>query len=280
MTGGVLPVPRTPQGRQGLAALTASPERGLVAFDYDGTLAPIVDDPTHADPQPGIVDALAALAERVGMVAIVTGRPAAQAVDLAGLADAQGLEGVVVVGHYGMQRWQARTGVRQTVAAPPGVDQVRRELPALLESLGLAGADIEDKGLSVAVHVRRLPDPQGAFDAILEPLNDLAQRAGLAAEPGRLVMEMRPRGMDKGQALRRLVDDFGARSVVFAGDDLGDLAAFAEVRRLRDEGVAGLLVCSGSAEVTRLAAEADLVVDGPAGVAALIVEMVGALNPR
>ena len=249
-----------------------------MAFDYDGTLAPIVEDPTRAIPQPGIVEALGKLAERVGLVAIITGRPAHLAVDLAELADVPGLNELVVLGHYGMERWDARTGEQRTAGAPPGVDQVRRELPSLLESLGLAGADIEDKGLSIAVHVRRLPDPQHAFDVIRQPLAELAERVDLAAEPGRFVMELRPRGMHKGQALRQLAAEFSARSVMFTGDDLGDLAAFAEVRRLRETGVAGLAVCSGSAEVTELAEKADLVVDGPPGVAALIESLASAIR--
>lgn len=279
LTVGVLPKPRTQQGRQGLAALIATPDKALVAFDYDGTLAPIVADPMTAKPQPAIVEALALLAERVGLVAIITGRPAQLAVDLAGLAVEPGLTDVVVLGHYGIECWDARTGQLQAGLAAPGVEQVRRELPPLLSSLGLADADIEDKELSVAVHVRRMAEPQQAFDVMREPLRQLADRADLAVEPGRLVMELRPRGMDKGQALRQLASDFDATSVTFTGDDLGDLAAFAEVRRLRVEGVPGLLVCSGSAEVTELAAQADLVVEGPPGVAAFISGVVMALGP-
>ncbi len=278
LTGGVLSGLRTTEGGQGIQALVADPDRALMAFDYDGTLAPIVEDPGHAWPQPGIVEALSRLAERVGQVAIVTGRPAQVAVDLAGLADVSGLTDLVVVGHYGMERWHARTGKVETTKAPSGVDQIRREVPRLLKSFELSGAVIEDKGLSIAVHVRRLPDPQRALDVIRGPLTELAERAGLAAEPGRFVMELRPRGMDKGQALRRLADDFDALSVMFTGDDLGDLAAFAEVGRLREEGVPGLLVCSGSAEVSALAEQADIVVDGPAGVAALIADLVGAMH--
>ena len=71
-----------------------------------------------------------------------------------------------------------------------------------------------------------------------QPLRELAAEAGLAAEPGRYVIELRPAGMDKGQALRSLVDEAGARSVVFTGDDLGDLPAFEEVGRLRSDGLA------------------------------------------
>jgi trehalose 6-phosphate phosphatase len=68
--------------------------------------------------------------------------------------------------------------------------------------------------------------------------------------------------------------------VAFAGDDLGDLAAFDEVERLRARGVPGLLVCSGSQEEQALAARADLVVDGPAGVVAFISHLIGALESR
>ena len=284
----MLPEARTLEGRQGLEALVAYPGRALVAFDYDGTLAPIVENPMQAKPQPGIIEALAKLAEQVGLVAIITGRPAQIAVSLAGLAgsapdstpvDSLTVKDLVVVGHYGMERWDARTGRLQTVEAPPGVDRVRQELPSLLASLGLADADIEDKNLSLAVHVRRMPDPVRAFAVIRDPLMELASQADLAAEPGRFVIELRPRGMDKGRALRQLAEDFGAQSVMFAGDDLGDVPAFDEVRRLRLEGVAGLAVCSGSAEVTRLAEQADLVVEGPPGVAALIEDLVGVLSP-
>ncbi len=249
-----------------------------MAFDYDGTLAPIVDDPSSAVPEPGLIGALADLATRVAMVAIVTGRPAQLAVELAGLADHPRLADLVVVGHYGLERWEAATGRLHTQEAPPGVDQARRELPGLLASLDLTDADIEDKGLSVAVHVRRLPDPARAFDVLLAPLTELAQRSGLAAEPGRHVVELRPPGMDKGQALRRLADDGGATTVMFTGDDLGDLAAFAEVGRMRSEGRKGLLVCSGSMEETRLADEADLVVDGPRGVLQLVTDLNGELD--
>ncbi|HYO34041.1 MAG TPA: trehalose-phosphatase, partial [Nocardioidaceae bacterium] len=63
--------PTTEQGRAGLAALLAKPRDALVAFDYDGTLAPIVDDPGQARPRPDVVEALAALSQQVALVAIV-----------------------------------------------------------------------------------------------------------------------------------------------------------------------------------------------------------------
>ncbi len=58
--------------------------------------------------------------------------------------------------------------------------------------------------------------------------------------------------------------------MLYAGDDLGDLAAFTAVDKLRGSGTAGVLVCSGSEEVTELRERADLVVDGPSGVVGLL----------
>ncbi|MGC5412209.1 trehalose-phosphatase, partial [Streptomyces sp. DT225] len=127
----------------------------------------------------------------------------------------------------------------------------------------------EDKGRALAVHTRRAADPQAAFDALRGPLGELAALHGLIVEPGRLVLELRPPGMDKGVALTEYVREIGATSVLYAGDDLGDLAAFAAVEKLRtDEAdpVPGLLVCSGSAEVPELADRADLALPGPAAV--------------
>ena len=91
---------------------------------------------------------------------------------------------------------------------------------------------------------------------------------GLEVVPGKLVWELRPavRG-DKGDAVRRVVAESAAREVVVVGDDLGDLAAFAAVAGLTAEGGDGLRVAVRSAEAPpALLAEADLVVEGPAGV--------------
>jgi Trehalose-6-phosphatase len=74
------------------------------------------------------------------------------------------------------------------------------------------------------------------------------------------------------------VREVGAEAVLYAGDDLGDLPAFAAVEKLRSDGVPGLLVCSGSSEVGELADRADLVVDGPAGVVRLLAALAAHLG--
>jgi trehalose 6-phosphate phosphatase len=271
-TANGLPVPRTADGRNGLAALIADPRSALVAVDFDGTLAPIVDDPAAARATPAATAALARLARLAGTVAIVTGRPAADAASFAGVTD---VPGVIVLGHYGMQRWER--GELSTPAVPQGMSTARAELPAVLSAAAAAqGTYVEDKGEALAVHTRRAAEPQAELDRLRLPLAQLAERTGLALEPGRFVLELRPPGADKGRAITDLAAERTPRAILFCGDDLGDRAAFAAVRRLREAGTPGLLVCSGSAEVPELAAEADLVVDGPDGIAALLAELADA----
>ncbi|MDX3094423.1 trehalose-phosphatase [Streptomyces sp. ME01-24h] len=276
-----LPVPTTPEGKDGLAALLAEPRRAVLALDFDGTLAPIVPDPDAARAHPRAAAALARLAPRILSVVVVTGRPAGVAVRYGGFAGVPALEHMVVLGHYGAERWDARSGQVKAPGAHPGVTAVRAELPGVLDAIGAwRGTWVEDKGRAVAVHTRRTQDPQAAFEALSGPLRELADRHGLIVEPGRMVLELRPPGMDKGVALNDYLREVGAGPVLYAGDDLGDLAAFGAVEKRRADGLPGVLVCSGSAEVAELAARADLVVDGPEGVVALVDALADALEAR
>jgi trehalose 6-phosphate phosphatase len=256
--------------RTTFAPLLAEPGRAVVACDYDGTLAPIAPRPDLAVPAPGAVDALTRLAARVGRLAIVTGRPAVDLVDLAGLGRVPGL---VVLGLYGAQRWSSG----RTVAPEPpsSVATARDELRAMLDGgvggPAATGAWIEDKGGSFGLHVRAAAEPAVALAALTAPVEELAQRHGLLVERGRLVLELRPPGTDKGVALTALVAELADPSaVLFAGDDLGDLAAFAAVRALRAQGTPAWAVASASPEVPEVGEAADVVVDGPAGVVALL----------
>ncbi len=276
-----LPTPVTAAGVAGLGAIVSHPDEAVLAFDFDGVLAPIVADPEQAYVDPRAMAALCRLAPRVRALAVITGRPARVALRLGGFVGRPELGRLVVFGHYGRERWDAHTG--EVVAPSPseGVAAARAELAGLLARVESgATAWVEDKGSAVAVHTRRSPDPGGLLDRLREPVTGLAVRHGLAVEPGRFVLELRPPGMDKGLALREWVTDAGAGAVCYLGDDLGDLPAFATIDALRDEGLAGLKVCSGSTEVTELAARADLVVAGPAGVADLLEGLAEAIGAR
>ena len=281
MTGadpGGLPAPRTAEGRAGLAAIRQDPGTALIAMDFDGTLSPIVADPREARAHPGAVAGLRGLAGLVGTLAVITGRPAMEAVELGGFGS---IPGLIVLGHYGWERWE--DGALAAPPPPPGVATARARLPELLAEAGAPeGTRIEDKGSALAVHTRRTADPAAALAAVADPLADLAAASGLTLEPGRLVIELRPPGMDKGSALTALAAERKSGAILFAGDDLGDLPAFGAVRALRAAGHPGLTVCSASGEVSELAAEADLVVAGPDEVAVLLSALARSLgaSPR
>jgi trehalose 6-phosphate phosphatase len=267
-----LPTPRTAEGREGLAALLRDPGRALIALDFDGTLSPIVSDPAAARAHPQAVAVLTRLAGLAGTLAIITGRPAGDVVGLGGFA---GIPGLIALGHYGWERWQ--DGTLDSPPSPPGVAQARARLPGLLAGAGAPdGTRIEDKGHAMAVHTRRAADPAGTLARLAGPLAELAAATGLVCEPGRLVIELRPPDTDKGGALRSLAAERGAHAVMFAGDDLGDIAAFDAVRRLRGEGHPGLTVCSASEENAKLSGQADLLVDGPDGVVDLLAALADA----
>ncbi|WP_308170215.1 trehalose-phosphatase [Acrocarpospora catenulata] len=270
----------TASGEAGLSAIVNDPEGAVLALDFDGTLSPIVEDPTAAWIHPAAPAALIRLAEQVARIAIITGRQPSTAVALGDTPDGPDLidvPGLVILGHYGLERWEG--GQVTAPPPPPGLDLVRAELPDIIGELGelTHGARIEDKGRAVAVHTRNCADPDGALAALREPVSGLAVRAGLLVEPGRKVLELRGPGMDKGQALRALLAETGARSVLFAGDDLGDLTAFEAVEEVS---IPGVRVCSGSAEVSKLAEQADLVVDGPAGVVAFLENLLKSITSR
>lgn len=266
--------PITPGGEAGLSALIAAPRRALLAFDFDGVLSPIIDDPDLAQPLPGIFDALAAVGQQTGPVAIITGRPVTFLLSRDGFDVLTSIPDFAIYGHYGLERWNARSPLTASRAVAGDITAVRDELARLVRQPGIpAGAWIEDKGSAVAVHTRRTADPARTLTLLSEPVHALAARHQLHVEPGKMVLEIRPPGISKGDVLRELAADSGTESVLYAGDDLGDLSAFAVVDELRAAGVPGVKVASASAEAPQVADAADLVVDGPPGIRDLLGEL-------
>lgn len=259
------------------ASVVADPGGTLLALDFDGTLSHIVDDPTRAFAHPGSVEALGRLGTVLGQVAIITGRPVRQALELSGFEGHVGLERLVIYGQYGAERWDAADGVVAEPPRPAEIARLAEVLPGWLDERGAHGVRIEDKGLAIALHTRGV-DP-GLFDSLRAPVADLADELGLVVEPGRQVVELRAPGHDKGAALLALAEAVDARQVVFGGDDLGDLPAFAAVEQLRRQGVGGLLLCSASAEQDALVARADVVLDGPDAVAEWLTALADEIVP-
>lgn len=250
----------------------------VVGLDFDGTLSPIVEDPEQAHIHPDAGAVLVDLAEQVRAVAVITGRPARQALDLGGLEEvgvaigAAGKE-LHVFGQYGHERWSSHRRRIVSPRPPRGLASFERELPRLLRAADAEAAYVEDKGLAVAVHTRRLPDPEGAFAALLPAVREAAEAHDLVVEPGRNVVEVRSGGMHKGVAVRTLVEELDAGGFLFAGDDLGDVEAFEALGELQEAGTPTLRVCSSSEEEAALVALSDVVVPGPEGVLELLCRL-------
>ena len=243
-----------------LAAARRSPERTGVFIDFDGTLAPIVDEPAAARPWPGTPALLGRLATVVARVAVVSGRPVAFLSEhLAAAAGAQ------LLGLYGLERAGAGGTGTTPEAEPwrPVVDDVAAEA----ERSAPVAVAVEHKGLSVTLHYRAAPEHGGWVDRFAAAA---AARTGLVAHGGKMSVELRPPvEVDKGTVVRELAE--GLDVVLFAGDDRGDLPAFAELGRLRAAGVTTLGVASGGAETPEdVTAAADVTVDGPDGVAGIL----------
>ena len=274
------PVIETDSGREGWEAIVSDPATAVISSDFDGVLSPLVEDPARSRPVEGALDALARLARTVNQVAIVTGRPALVATELSGVSGYPGLGNLVVLGHYGLERWDAATGKVTSDPVPEGVATARDRLPGLLREVGVPDAFVEDKDSSLAVHTRRLEDPVRALELLRAPLRALAQEAGLRLEPGNLVLELRPPGIDKGIALRRLIESTGARSILYAGDDLGDLAAYRAIEEQRETGLRAVLLATRSSNATELIEAADIVVDDPSGVVTVLTALSDAISAR
>ncbi len=233
-------------------------------LDYDGTLAPIVEDPGGARPLPEVPELLARLARRLAVVAVVSGRPVAY------LADALGRpEGVHLAGLYGMEEIGGDGVLRCDASAEEWRATVADATAALVHEAP-PGVEVEPKGLAVALHWRRVP---GEADRAREVAAAVVARTGLVAQPGRMSVELRPPvHADKGTVVLRL----GARSGVVGcfGDDVGDLPAFDAVSTLRRAGATTVTVAVVDAESPpEVVAAADLVVQGPQGA----IDLLGAV---
>ena len=243
-----------------VALLVDHPERAALFTDYDGTLAPIVDDPQAAVPLPGAGEALGRAARRLGLVAVVSGRPVAWLRQQLGEAG-----GALLAGLYGLER--TRDG---EIVEVPGAGRWRdviEQVAAAADRDMPPGALVERKGLALTLHARTAPARQRWIEEWAEAQ---AGRSGLAVHPGRRSVELRPPiSIDKGTVVAELARGYGA--ACFIGDDRGDLAAFEALAGLAAAGVRTVAVAVASDESPReLLEAADLVLHGPPEVLALL----------
>jgi len=185
----------------------------LVASDYDGVLARLRGEPSAAVPEPGVAEALGRLAAVDGVtVALVSGR---------GVADLQATSGFT-----GPFRWVGSHGEEFDGPLAGELADRRDALAAVLAPVvaEVAGARLEVKPASVAVHTRQVPD-RAAAAALLERARSLVD-SSLTLKPGKEVLEVAVTDADKGTALRRLVTELGVAAALYLGDDLTDEDGF------------------------------------------------------
>jgi len=247
-----------------LAALRAALPSGLVALDFDGTLAPISPLPGDARPLGGVDQLLRDVRATGATLAVVTGRTVASLLRVSRFA---AIPGIVIYGTHGAERWQA--GHLRVPAPPAGLAELRVSLPRLLASIG-PELWLEDKGLSLVIHARLSADPGRALETLRTPVGAAAAAAGLGVRPGKEVLEICIPGLDKGGAIRELLSDDPA-GACYAGDDLGDLPAIGAVNAWAERtGRPALTIAVSASGGGPVAGQAGVTVPGPTALLSLL----------
>lgn len=252
--------------RSAALALLSGPAPVLVALDFDGTLAPLRDDPEQSRMPPEAADALAVLAahpERT-RVALVSGRALADLDRLAGPP-----EGTVLIGSHGAERARVtghgldRQDIRLTEDQAQRLDVLAGRMQAVAR--GRDGVWVETKPAAVVVHTRLAPRAVGE-QAEAEALT-VGSELGSAVLHGKNVVEVSVLTADKGTALAALRGELGVAAVLYAGDDVTDEHAFRAL---------------GAGDVTIKVGPGDTVagcrLDDPGAVSGLLTVLAGAVE--
>lgn len=217
----------------------------VIFLDFDGTLAPIVNNPEDACLSPEMYELMKKLLEQVTCV-ILTGR------DRADIEKRIDLRGMIFAGSHGYEikgrelDWVFEEGLASVAA----LDDAQNELETLLA--GEQGVTLERKKFAIAVHYRHVPEEkaQNVVDKVQGVISQY--RSCLKPGPGKKVLELKPNcEWNKGKALEWLMNklnfDLNTHIPVFIGDDLTDEDAFAIVQ---NHGV-GIVVCEDTQRYTR-----------------------------
>lgn len=203
---------------------------GALFLDFDGTLIELAERPDAIRVPPQLAGLLGRLRERMnGRLAIVSGRA------IANLERYVAAPGIVYSGSHGLEL-QLADGSRRPLDLPPSLELARERVRAFVD--GRTGLLVEDKPAGIALHYRQAPEQAAAVAGFMDAL---AENQGLLVQRGKMVVELRPAGADKGDAIRHLMDQppFRGTVPVFLGDDLTDEHAFEAAVAL---GGAGVLV--------------------------------------
>lgn len=209
---------------------TALLDGAALFLDFDGTLIELAETPDSITVAPRLSQLLERLRKRLGgRLALVSGR------SIADLDRYVSVPGIPFSGSHGLEL-RLGDGTRVPLHAPRGLDDVRERVRRFADER--AGLLVEDKPVGIALHFRLAPD---AARSAADFMERLARESDLIVQHGNMVVELRPAGADKGDAVRALMaqEPFAEARPVFIGDDLTDEHAFAAVAGM---GGAGVLV--------------------------------------
>jgi trehalose 6-phosphate phosphatase len=200
---------------------------GLVS-DIDGTLSRIAARPEDAFVSKRVRDALERLQAHLDLVGVLTAREEPTARSMVGI------DSLTYIGNYALDNVSAaRVDEGETT-------EVRQKIEPLLKAL--PGVQLEEKGISFALHYRNTEDPDLTRLRLLALVEPMAKASGTRVVEGKKVVEVVPASLPtKATAIERLIDENALRGVVYLGDDIADVSVFRELRR-RNETEAGRCV--------------------------------------
>ena len=233
------------------------PPCGIVT-DVDGTISEISASPDAARVPTTLKEHLRTLVKRLDLVAAISGRSVD---DVRGMV---GVDELVYVGNHGLEWWingkaRLRPGIKQYVT------KMARTINEIESQVLMDGVILENKGATVAIHYRQAKEVELARAAIFSAVRNSPAAQELSITEGKMLIELRPPVcVDKGWALARLARDYRLSGVIYLGDDITDVDAFALLRKLRTTGkVSGLAIAVLGAETPRKLVEiADATLQG------------------
>ena len=194
-------------------------------FDLDGTLAEIKPRPDQVSIPAPVRQALSRLAElQSGALALISGRSMTELDALAAPFR------FPLAGVHGAERRDIK-GQSHSIALPSGLAaQLEQQLADSLKAL--PGSQLESKGMAFALHYRQAPEYEQEVLALARAA--VGRFPDLALQPGKCVVEIKPAGISKGEAIKAFMQEspFRGRTPVFVGDDLTDEAGFEAVNAL------------------------------------------------
>jgi len=256
-----------------LAPLATAKRLGVIT-DFDGTLSPIVNDPDSSAIHPRSKQILTDLVPQLALLAVVSGRGAADIHRMTGIEEA------VYVGNHGMERW-----TNDGLIVPEEVASYRPNLEgvlSLLEPHRESGMAVEDKGATASVHYRRTQDPTATAERLRPVLEHITAEKDIELHEGKMVFELRPPvARDKGTAFRALVAEYDLDAAIYLGDDVTDIPALKAAATLRDEDGkygAGVGVRHGDDTPEAVLTQSDVSADGVEEVSAFFGWLSSALS--